>query len=149
MTAIESGNGFSVVPDLCTVNVDVRTTPAFPEEQAVDLVTDVVAKVDAEWAQTAPTLIEAHTRWPTYALSPDAPLRSALVEATHAHGVPVQAKIAGPSSIGNYLAGLNIPATAGFGAVHEGLHATDERVRLDTVPLAQAVYEQAVRTLMR
>lgn len=149
VTAIESGQGFSVVPGLCTVNVDVRTTPAFPEEQAARLVADVVAKVDAEWAQTAPTLIETHTRWPAYALPPHSPLRSALVEAAHAHGIPVRAKIAGPSNIGNYLAGLGIPATAGFGPVHEGLHADDERVRLDTIPMVQAVYEQAVRTLMK
>ncbi|WP_306370169.1 M20 family metallopeptidase [Nocardiopsis sp. CC223A] len=148
VTAITAGNGFSVVPDLCTLNVDVRTTPTFTNEHAVDLVTDVVAKVDADWADTAPTLIEARTRWPAYALASDAPLRTALLDAARAHGIPVQAKIAGPSNIGNYLAGLGIPATAGFGAVHEGLHAANERIRVDTVPVVQAVYEDAVRTLM-
>nr|WP_322778752.1 hypothetical protein [Frankia sp. Cas4] len=30
---------------------------------------------------------------------------------------------AGPSNIGNYLAGLGIPATAGFGVAYEGMHA--------------------------
>ncbi|MES0833123.1 M20 family metallopeptidase [Nocardiopsis tropica] len=149
VTAIESGDGFSAVPDLCTLNVDVRTTPAFTGEQAADLVAGVVAAVDTAWARTPPTLVEAHTRWPAYALPPTSPLRSALMEAAHAHGVPVQPKIAGPSNIGNYLAGLGIGATAGFGPAYEGLHATDERVRLDTVPVAQAVYEQAVRALMR
>lgn len=149
VTAIEAGQGFSVVPDLCTVNVDVRTTATFTGDEAADLVAAVVAKVDADWPDTAPTLIEAHTRWPAYALPPSSPLRSALLEAAHAHAVLVHPKVAGPSNIGNYLAGLGIPATAGFGPVYEGLHATNERVRLDSVPVAQAVYEQAIRTLMR
>lgn len=108
----------------------------------------MVATVDTAWAQTPPTLVEAHTRWPAYTLPPTSPLRSALMEATHAHGVPVQPKITGPSNIGNYLAGLGIGTTAEFDPAYEGLHATDERVRLDTVPVAQAVYEQAARTLM-
>ncbi|MGW5877767.1 M20 family metallopeptidase [Nocardiopsis terrae] len=148
VTAIGAGEGFSVVPDLCTVNVDVRTTAAFAEDEAADLVAAVVAKVDADWPDTAPTLVEAHTRWPAYALPEESPLRSALVGAAAAHGVQLEAKIAGPSNIGNYLAGLNVPATAGFGPVYEGLHATDERVCLDTIPVAQAIYEQAIRTLM-
>ncbi len=149
VTAIEAGQGFSVVPDLCTVNVDVRTTVTFAEDEAADLVATVVAKVDANWPDTAPTLLEVHTRWPAYALAPSSPLRSALLEAARTHAVPVHPKIAGPSNIGNYLAGLGIPATAGFGPIYEGLHATDERVRLNSVPVAQAVYEQAIRTLMR
>ncbi|MFV2199150.1 M20 family metallopeptidase, partial [Nocardiopsis sp. LOL_012] len=129
VTAIGAGEGFSVVPDVCTVNVDVRTTKVFTDQEAADLVARVVAKVDAQWPGTAPTLVEAHTRWPAYALAEDAPLRAALAGAAAAHGIEVEAKVAGPSNIGNYLAGLGIAATAGFGPVYEGLHATDERVR--------------------
>jgi succinyl-diaminopimelate desuccinylase len=60
----------------------------------------------------------------------------------------VEAKIAGPSNIGNYLAGLGIPATAGFGVSYVGLHGTDERARLDTIPTVQATYHDAVLRLM-
>jgi succinyl-diaminopimelate desuccinylase len=147
VTAVEAGQGFSVVPDLCTVNVDVRTTRAFTETEAADLVAAAVAKVDADWPDTAPTLVEAHTRWPAYALPEESPLRSSLVGAAAEHGVRLEAKIAGPSNIGNYLAGLGVPATAGFGPAYEGLHATDERVRIDTIPTAQAVYDHAIRGL--
>ena len=63
-------------------------------------------------------------------------------------GLAPVAKIAGPSSIGNYLAGLGIPATAGFGVGYEGLHGADERIRLGTVPVVQAVYHQALLTLL-
>ena len=63
-------------------------------------------------------------------------------------GIAIEAKIAGPSNIGNYLAGLDIPATAGFGAVYVGLHGTDERIRLDSLPAVQAIYHAAALTLL-
>ena len=47
-----------------------------------------------------------------------------------------------------YLAGLGIPATAGFGVGYEGLHGTDERIRLNTIPVVQAVYHQALLTML-
>jgi succinyl-diaminopimelate desuccinylase len=58
------------------------------------------------------------------------------------------AKIAGPSNIGNYLAGLGVPATAGFGVDYKGLHGTDERIHLDSIPAVQAAYHHALRTLL-
>src|SRR5699024_11867875 len=75
VTAIEAGQGFSVVPDLCTVNVDVRTTVTFAEDEAADLVARVVAKVDANWPVTAPTLMEVLSRWRACALAPSSPWR--------------------------------------------------------------------------
>ncbi|UJW31032.1 hypothetical protein L3Q67_38535 [Saccharothrix sp. AJ9571] len=60
----------------------------------------------------------------------------------------MQPKIAGPSNIGNYLAGLGIPATAGFGVDYRGLHATDERCRIDTIPAVQTAYQHAATTLL-
>ncbi|RNL86746.1 M20 family metallopeptidase [Halostreptopolyspora alba] len=147
VTAINGGQGFSVVPDLCTINIDARTTPAFDDAHAAQTIADVVAKVDTDWPDTPPTLVEAHTRWPPYALSDDAPLRAALTTAATHQGLDPVAKIAGPSNIGNYLAGLGIPATAGFGPHYEGLHATDERVLVDTIPTVQAVYELALHYL--
>jgi succinyl-diaminopimelate desuccinylase len=64
------------------------------------------------------------------------------------HGITAGAKIAGPSNIGNYLAGLGIPATAGFGVAYQGLHGTDERIRVDTIPPVQAAYHQALLSLL-
>ncbi len=77
-----------------------------------------------------------------------APARSALLDAARAHQQHPEPKIAGPSNIGNYLAGLGIPATAGFGVDYTGLHATDERFRTDTVPTIQAIYHTALATLL-
>jgi succinyl-diaminopimelate desuccinylase len=148
VTAIEGGEGYSLTPDLCTLNVDIRTTPTYDDDAANRLLEHLVADVDDAWSGTRPTFIQVDTHWPAYALAEDSPLRTALLDAAKTAGVEVEAKIAGPSNIGNYLAGLGIPATAGFGVGYVGLHGTDERARLDTMPTVQAVYHNAVLRLM-
>ncbi len=59
-----------------------------------------------------------------------------------------QEAFAGPSNIGNYLAGLGIEATAGFGVDYRGLHGTDERIRIDSIPPVEAAYHQACLALL-
>ncbi|TDC27985.1 M20 family peptidase [Streptomyces sp. 8K308] len=148
VTAITAGQGFSVTPDLCTLNVDIRTTPAFDDSAAGELLAAAAERTDRAWPTTPPTRIDVHTRWPPYALLENSPLRAALLTAAHRQGLRPKPKIAGPSNIGNYLAGLGIPATAGFGAEYIGLHATDERIRTDALPAVQATYHSALLTLL-
>jgi len=148
VTAISGGEGYSVVPDLCVVNVDVRLTPAFDSQAALKTVRDTAAAADDVWPGTQPTDVEVTTSWPPYALPADSPLRTALLSAARDAGITARAKVAGPSNIGNYLAGLGVPATAGFGVAHEGLHGTDERIRIDSIPPVQAAYHQALLTLL-
>ena len=148
VTAISGGQGFSMVPDLCSINVDIRLTPALDAPSAAALLTEAAAAIDAAWAGTPATSVEVTTRWPPYALPDSSPLRQALLQAAARAGLAPAAKVAGPSNIGNYLAGLGIPATAGFGVGYEGLHGTDERIRLDTIPVVQAAYHQALLTLL-
>jgi succinyl-diaminopimelate desuccinylase len=149
VTAISGGEGYSVVPDLCVVNVDVRLTPVFGSQAALEVVRDAAGATDAGWAGTQPTYIEVTTSWPPYALPGTSRLRTALLSAARGAGLAAEAKVAGPSNIGNYLAGLGIPATAGFGVVYEGLHGTDERIRIDSIPAVQAAYHQALLTLLQ
>ncbi len=148
VTAIDGGQGYSVTPDLCTLNIDIRTTPTFNDTAASTLLGHAIARVDQQWPDTRPTLVQLTTRWPAYALPADSPLRTTLLRVAHSFGVDVEAKIAGPSNIGNYLAGLGIPATAGFGVDYTGLHATDERIRLDTIPTVQAIYHATLISLL-
>lgn len=148
VTAIEGGQGYSVTPDLCTLNVDLRTTPAFDDRAAADLLERIVGELDDAWPGTGLTGIQPDMCWPAYALPEDSRLRRVLLDAAEECGVPLETKIAGPSNIGNYLAGLGIPATAGFGVDYVGLHATDERIRLDSIPTVQAVYHNAVLRLL-
>lgn len=149
MTAVHGGDGFSVTPDLCTLNVDIRTTPTFDSAAAARHLEQLVRHVDGDWRDTRPTLIQLDTRWPAYALDQHSPLRSALLTAAAANGIAVEPKIAGPSNIGNYLAGLRIPATAGFGATYTGLHGTDERIQIDSIPAVHETYHAAARNLLR
>ncbi|MEO7193609.1 MAG: M20/M25/M40 family metallo-hydrolase [Pseudonocardiaceae bacterium] len=148
VTAIHGGQGYSVTPDLCTLNIDIRTTPTFDDTAAATLLNQVTTRVDQHWPDTRPTLIQLTTRWPAYALPTNSPLRTTLLRVARAYGVDVEAKIAGPSNIGNYLAGLGIPATAGFGVTYTGLHATNERIQLDTIPTIQAVYHATLLSLL-
>jgi succinyl-diaminopimelate desuccinylase len=148
VTAISGGGGYSVVPDLCVVNVDVRLTPVFDSRAALKTVREAAAAADDDWPGTQPTYVEVTTSWPPYALPWNSPLRTALLSAARDAGITARAKVAGPSNIGNYLAGLGIPATAGFGVAYEGLHGTDERIRIDSIPPAQAAYHQALLTLL-
>ncbi|WP_242905656.1 M20 family metallopeptidase [Actinomadura terrae] len=148
VTAITGGQGYSTVPDLCVLNVDTRLTPALTHKDAVELLQGQAAAVDAAWPDTPGTSLDFTTRWPEYALPATSALRAALLNAAHAVRLAPTPKIAGPSNIGNYLAGLGIPATAGFGVDHVGLHATDERIRLDTIEPVQAAYHLALDALL-
>lgn len=148
VTAINGGEGYSTVPDLCTFNVDVRLTPALDDQAALELLRELTAEVDAVWPGTQPTHVEVTTRWPHFALPDGEPLRTALLGATDAAGIAAAAKVAGPSNIGNYLAGLGIPATAGFGVDYRGLHGTDEQIALESIPAVQATYHHALLTLL-
>lgn len=148
VTAVNGGEGYSTVPDSCTLNVDVRLTPAFDDSAAMRLLETAADRVDAAWPGTRPTLVQVVSHWPAFALPGHSPIRAALLDAADAVGLNVTAKIAGPSNIGNYLAGLGIPATAGFGVAYADLHGTDERIRIDSIPLVQAVYHAALLTLL-
>jgi succinyl-diaminopimelate desuccinylase len=149
VTAISGGEGYSMVADSCTLNVDVRITPVFDEQAAVSVIESAARAIDQAWPGTSETTMRVTSHWPAFALPEDCALRSALLDAASDVGLNVAPKIAGPSSIGNYLAGLGIPATAGFGVDYIGLHGTDERIRIDSIPLVQAVYHKALLTLLR
>lgn len=150
VTACHSGEGFSVVPDLCVLNVDVRLTPAFSENDARKLVHDVITALDRDMPGPRPTSVEVVAAWPPFQLQPGQEPAAALFRAAKEAGLNPRAKTAGPSNIGNLLASRgNIAATAGFGVPYEGLHGLDERAHLAELPQVYAVYHQAVLDLLR
>jgi hypothetical protein len=70
--------GYSIVPDLCVVSVDIRLTLVLDEMAALALLGDeVAASVDAAWPETPPTRIHVTTRWPPCAWPDGSPLRDA------------------------------------------------------------------------
>jgi succinyl-diaminopimelate desuccinylase len=148
VTAISGGEGYSMVPDLCTINVDLRLTPTLDDQAAAALLQEAAGRTDAAWPGAPPTDVEVTTWWPSYALPDGSPLRDALLQGATRAGMAPTAKVAGPSNIGNYLAGLGVPTTAGFGVDYKNLHGTDERIRLDSIPAVQAAYHHALLTLL-
>ncbi|WP_371648266.1 MULTISPECIES: M20 family metallopeptidase [unclassified Streptomyces] len=149
VTAIHGGQGFSVSPDRCEVNLDIRTTPAFDAQDAQTLVRKAVDELDAELPGPAPTRVEPIACWPPFRLQDDEQPAAALIQAATSLGIAVRTKTAGPSNIGNLLAAEGgIPATAGFGVPYVGLHGIDERAHLAELPQVYAVYHQAVLDLL-
>ncbi|MEU5083063.1 MULTISPECIES: M20/M25/M40 family metallo-hydrolase [Streptomyces] len=148
VTAFQGGQGFSVVPDRVDINVDVRTTPGFDAHDAETLIRKAVAELDAKLPAPAPTEVTPVAVWPPFRLTEDEQPAAALLGAAAAQGLTVRAKTAGPSNIGNLLAGEGIAATAGFGVPYEGLHGSDERAHLGELPTVYAVYQRAVLGLL-
>ncbi|WP_234380131.1 M20 family metallopeptidase [Streptomyces sp. CMB-StM0423] len=148
ITAIHGGQGFSVTPDRVDLNVDVRTTPGFDAHDAETVVRKATVELDAELPAPAPTDIAPVATWPPFRLADDEEPAAALLNAATAAGLQVRTKTAGPSNIGNLLAGEGIPATAGFGLPYEGLHGIDERAHLAELPTVYAVYKGAVLGLL-
>jgi succinyl-diaminopimelate desuccinylase len=150
VTAFAGGQGFSMVPDLCTLLVDVRLTPSFDAAQAEAVLARVTRDNDRRFAAQRPTDIEVQPGWPAYRLPPDSPMVKALQEAAErilGHRPP--ADVAGPSNAGNYLATLRIPATSGFGVAYRNVHAADECIELRTIEPVYQVYHLAAEILLR
>jgi succinyl-diaminopimelate desuccinylase len=149
VTAIHGGESYSIIPDSCTVDVDVRLTTRFNEAMARTLIEEAIAQLDERHPTGKPTASGFLESWPAYCLDDTAPIRVALSRAMHRHlPNPPPARVAGPSNIGNYLASLGIDATAGLGVAYHGLHGTDERIDLSTIPMIQATYHEAVLALL-
>lgn len=148
MTFCHGGQGFSVVPDLCEMGVDIRTTPHFDAHAAERLVREAVGELDSRVPAPRPTVITPVASWPPYRLAEEEQPAAALLDAAAREGLSVRAKTAGPSNIGNLLAGEGIPATAGFGVRYAGLHGVDERACLEDLPAVHAAYRHAVLGLL-
>lgn len=149
VTSFHGGQGFSTTPDRVDLKVDVRTTPTFDAHDAETLVRKAVAELDAELPTPAPTEVTPVATWPPFRLAEDEQPAAALLNAAAEAGLTARAKTAGPSNIGNLLAGEGIRATAGFGVPYEGLHGIDERAHLAELPTVYAVYQRAVLNLLQ
>jgi succinyl-diaminopimelate desuccinylase len=144
------GEGFSQIPDLCEIKLDLRLTPTFTDPAARAAVSAVVDELDAQCPQVPRTAIVWHDGWPAYRLPASHPLASAMREACRTQlGTDIPIGIVGPSNIGNYLASLGVPALCGFGVRDAGIHAANERIELDTIEPVYNVYREALRSLHR
>jgi succinyl-diaminopimelate desuccinylase len=159
ITAINGGSGFAQVPDLCTINVDVRLTPSFTTADARVLIKQVVDEVDgvgvngsANGAVTNAKkvcTVKEEESWPPYKLAADHPLvASFIAAASDAHGRTLTSFVCGPSNIGCYLSALEVPATCGFGVNFRGLHAADEAIEIASILPVVNSYRKLVENLL-
>jgi succinyl-diaminopimelate desuccinylase len=122
--------------------------PALDDLAAAALLRGAAASADAAWPETPPTSIEVTTRWPPYALPDGSPLRDALLQAAQSAGLTPVAKVVGAVKY------RQLPGRAGHPCYRRvrrglpGLHGTDERIRLDSIPAVQAAYHQGLLTLL-
>jgi succinyl-diaminopimelate desuccinylase len=150
VTAVEGGDGFSVVPDLCMLNVDARLTPQFGFDSARAVLASLVRDLDRRAPAIRPTETTWSEGWPAYQLDTGLPFVAALREAARSvlgHDVPVG--VVGPSSVANYLSTRGVPATNGFGVTYENIHATNERIALDSLEPVTEVYCRTLRSLLQ
>jgi succinyl-diaminopimelate desuccinylase len=148
VTSVHGGDGFSIVPDLCEVGVDVRLTDQFGPDAATHLLRAAAALLDEHMPGPRPTFVDVRQQWPAYQLAEHDQPAAALLAGARAAGLTVTRKVAGPANIGNYLAGIGIPATAGFGVPYEGLHGIDERADVRALPLVHVAYHHAILRLL-
>ncbi|HEV3363757.1 MAG TPA: M20/M25/M40 family metallo-hydrolase [Acidimicrobiia bacterium] len=149
VTGIAGGEGHSVVPDRCSVSVDIRLTPTFDAAWAEAVVRKTCASVDDEIPGRRPTVVEPDGTWPAYRLPETSRLAVALqTGARQALGRDVPCAVAGPSNIGNLLATLGTEATCGFGVAYRNLHGPDEAIDLSSVPAVYDAYLRAVQLLL-
>lgn len=148
VTFVSGGEGFSLVPDVCRIGVDVRLTPAFEGDEAEATIRQAVAEEDRKDPER-PSVVERIGGWPAFRTPDTAPFVTTLQRAAEAAlDRPVPLGVAGPSNIGNYAAGLGIPAVAGFGAVYRNLHAADECIEVASLEPAYRAYLDAMLTLL-
>lgn len=151
VTSIRGGapGGYSVVPDRCELEVDIRLTPSFDADAARTLLRRTLAELDGELPAPRRSVVELTTEpWPPFQLAADHRLPAALRAGAVGSGFDPILVVAGPSNIGNLLATHDIPATAGFGVRYRALHGTDEAIELATVAPVQAAYHRALLTLL-
>ncbi len=150
LTGVQAGDGsFSQVPDACELRIDIRLTPGFDAAAAQALVASAVAADDAQDAPARAARITWLSGWPAYRVPQDHPMVCALQDAALQElGRALPCVVVGPSNIGNYLAGLGVPALCGFGVHGLGIHALDERVELASIAPVWRIYRQALERLL-
>ncbi len=149
MTGLHGGSGFSQVPDRCEIALDIRLTPGFDAAAARAVVEQVVASHDRRHPAALATRIDWLPGWPAYRVPDTHPMVQAL---QHAGREVLQqtlpTEVVGPSNIGNYLAGLGVPALCGFGVRCRGIHAADESAELASIAPVFETYARALSRLL-
>ena len=146
ITKIRGGYNFTVTPDKCIVDVDIRLTPLFTFNDARQLINESIKKIDNLYSKK--TVLTEKESWPAYYLDNNSYILNLIKNiASKQFGKQLPSIICGPSNIGNYLSIHGIDAVCGFGVTYENLHAANEGIDLDSINDIYYVYYELAKTL--
>jgi succinyl-diaminopimelate desuccinylase len=143
VTRLEGGEGFSVVPDHATCNIDIRLTRAFDAATATRWLQDIVGAVDGQ------ARIETIDHWPAYLVEPSHRLVGSFAAAAErAFGRRIATDVCGPSNIGNLLAARGVPTICAPGVSFGNMHAANEWADIASIEPVYAMYCEAARAFL-
>ncbi|REG81121.1 M20 family metallopeptidase [Algoriphagus antarcticus] len=149
ITEVNGGDGYNLVPDRCSCKLDFRLTPNVNKEVAERWIESIIYNnrlVDG----IKPPQIKYRESWPAFHLPVESEFVQLFLEiAQRVFQKNIVPSVSGPSNIGNFLASRGIPALSGFGVSYDQIHATDERVHLETVMPVYEVYRQVILSMMK
>ncbi len=144
VTHLSGGEGFSVVPDHATCNIDIRLTRAFDGDKAMRWLETIVRAVDPQGR------IETIDHWPAYLVEPDHDLVGSFsAAAERAFGRRIAIDVCGPSNIGNLLAARGVPTICAPGVGFGNMHAANEWADIDSMAPVYAMYCDAALRFLR
>jgi succinyl-diaminopimelate desuccinylase len=150
VTAVHGGEGYSVVPDLCDVNVDIRLTPSVSATEIREAIELTVRDFDRAFAGPGLTVVAWEESWPPFRVPDDSPAIASLrLAAEQVFGRTIPTTVSGPSNIGNYLASLGVSPMSGFGVTYDNVHGTDEWCDVASVLPVYETYRRAALTFTR
>ncbi len=144
VTHLSGGEGFSVVPDHASCNIDIRLTREFDGDKAMRWLEEIVHAIDPQ------ARIETIDHWPAYLVDPDHGLaRSFVAAAERAFGRRIATDVCGPSNIGNLLAARGVPTICAPGVSFGNMHAANEWADIESIAPVYAMYCDAALRFLR
>ena len=144
VTHLSGGEGFSVVPDRATCNIDIRLTRAFDGARAMRWLEEIVRAVDGQ------SRIQTIDHWPAYLVEPSHDLVCSFsAAAERAFGRRIATDVCGPSNIGNLLAAQGVPTVCAPGVSFGNMHAANEWADIESIEPVYAMYCDAALRFLR
>lgn len=141
ITAINGGQGFAMVPDKITLNIDIRTTLDFTDTQAKEFLQLQASTFDDD------ITIEKYRSFPPFILKEDSRIRKAMEIAINSTGLNIPSAVSGASNTGNLFAMHGIDTIAGFGVTYKNAHAANECVDLNSIDTVYNVYKNLIQNI--
>lgn len=146
VTVVATGAKVETAVSRIVTHVDMRTTPSFDGPRAEQHLGEALGAASQDGLRLA---FEERGAWPAFVLDENSPVRRAMESGiARVTGQPAQAKISGPSNVGNLLAAHGVPATTGYGVRAKGAHSANEAIDVRTIGDAYRVHVAALEALL-